>query len=103
MPQLYLIMLGMYLFYCKSKYFPDFLFRPAVGRLRLIGLLFTVAGSILCVRIGGWAGGLLTALAASMLAMGMIQLFAVLGKKYFYGMALIVHVLLLIELIYDAG
>ncbi|MCF0060729.1 hypothetical protein MUK70_15920 [Dyadobacter chenwenxiniae] len=103
MPQFYFIFLGMYLYYSKSKYYPDFLFSPRFRSVRLFGLLFTIAGSLLYVRADGWAGGLLLALAASMLAMGMVQLFAVLGKYYFYGMAVVIHVLLLIQLICDAS
>lgn len=102
MTQFYFIYLGMYLYYSKSKYYPDVLFTPQFRSTRLIGLLFTIAGSLLYVRMEGWAAGLLLALAASMLAMVIVQLFAVLGKFYFYGVAVVLHVLLLIQLICDA-
>jgi hypothetical protein len=103
MSQFYFIFLGMYLYYSKSKYYPYFLFSPRFRSVRLIGLFFTIAGSLLYVRTDGWAGGLLLTLAASMLAMGMVQLFAVSGKFYFYGIAVVIHVLLLIQLICDAS
>jgi hypothetical protein len=93
----------MYLYYSRSKYYPDFLFNPRFRYARFVGLIFTIAGSLLYVRTDGWAGGLLLALAACTLAMGMVELFAVLGKFYFYGMAVVIHVLLLIQLIYNAS
>ncbi|WAC13037.1 hypothetical protein [Dyadobacter pollutisoli] len=103
MPSFYLIFLGMYLYYFKSKYYPHFLYSPQVPAARLIGLLLTISGSLLYVRADGWAGGLLLALAASMSAMCMVQLFAVMGKFYFYGIALVIHILLLIQLICHAS
>ncbi|WP_342089025.1 hypothetical protein [Dyadobacter sp. OTU695] len=103
MLQFYLVFVGMYLYYFKSKYYPHFLFSPRIRSPRLIGLLFSIGGSLLYVRTGGWAGGLLLALAASVLAISIVQLFAVLGKFYFYGMAVVIHFLLLMQLICDAS
>ncbi|CAG5000771.1 hypothetical protein DYBT9275_02529 [Dyadobacter sp. CECT 9275] len=99
----YFILLGMYLYYSKSKYFPHSLSRPGFRSTRLIGTLCTLAGSALYVRTDGWAGGLLLSLAACTLAMSLIQLFAVLGRSYFYGFVAVVHALLLIELFFHAS
>jgi len=99
MVSFYFILLGIYLYYSKSKYFPNFLFKTSFTGSDWIGLLLIFMGTAWYVQLQGWAGGLLLALAASSLAMVLIQLFAVLGKKYFYGFIAVVHSLLLIELI----
>lgn len=102
MIQFYLILTGMYLYYARSKYFPHNLFRVDFPGHTWSGLLLTIAGAVLFIRSDGMAGGLLLALAACTLAIAIIQLFAVLGKTSFYGLVLIVHVLLLFELLYYA-
>ena len=99
----YFILLGMYLYYSKSKYFPLFLFRlyfPASIWLGVLSILLGTAGYVLT---DGWAGGLLLSLAACSLAMVMIQFFAVLGKRYFYGLVAVVHCLVLTELFFYAS
>lgn len=95
----YFILTGMYLYYSKSKYFPTFLSKPSFQGMTCIGSALLILGSALYVRSDGWAGGLLLAIVVMSLAMGLIQLFAVLGRTYFYGLITIVHVLVLIELI----
>ena len=95
----YFILAGMYLYYSKSKYFPTFLSGTSFNQARWIGSLLFIVGTINFVYTEGWASGLLLSLAASTLGMMMVQLFAVLGRKYFYGLVAVVHGLLLIELI----
>ena len=95
----YFILLGAYLYYARSKYFPAGIFRAAFSGSNLLGSIFLLAGSAFFVRSDGWAGGLLMALAGASLAMAMIQFFAVLGRRYFYGLMALVHCLVLLELI----
>ena len=95
----YFILLGMYLYYSKSKYFPLFLFKLSFPGSIWLGAISILLGTALYILSDGWAGGLLLSLAACSLAMVLIQFFAVLGKKYFYGLVAIVHGLVLIELI----
>ena len=95
----YLILLGMYLYYSKSKYFPDFLFRPKFQNIKWLGLFLLTIGTACYIRSDGWAGGLILSLVAFSLAMILVQLFAVLGRFYFYGLLVTMHVLLLLELI----
>ena len=95
----YFILIGMYLFYTRSKYFPAFLFRPNIPMVKSWGTVFLVIGTGIYVHSDGWAGGLLLAFVAFSLAMCLTQFFATLGRKYFYGMAVIIHLFLLIELI----
>ena len=95
----YIILIGSYLHYSKSKYFPSFLININFTGSNWIGSLLILLGSALYVLGEGWASGLLLSLAACSLAIILIQLFAVLGKKYFYGLMAVVHSLVLIELI----
>lgn len=99
MTQFYLILAGMYLYYSNSRYFPDFLFKPDLRWIQLIGTLLSGAGTLLYIWSDGWAGGLLLSLTACTLAMGIVQLFGVLGKAYFYGLAAVVHFLLILDLL----
>ena len=99
----YFILIGMYLFYTRSKYFPAFLSRPNIPMVKSWGTVFLVIGTGIYVQSDGWAGGLLLAFVAFSLAMCLTQFFATLGRKYFYGMAVIIHLFLLIELIYYAS
>jgi len=100
---LYFIIAGLYLYYSKSKYFPLFLQKLSFPGLDIVALLLLMIGTAIYIISGGWAGGLLLSLAACMLGFLLIQLFAVLGKKYFYGLVAAVHFLALIELISYAG
>lgn len=100
---LYAILFGSYLHYSKSKYFPSFLSGIRFAGSNWMGSLFILLGSALYVRSEGWAGGLLLSLAACSLSMILIQLFAVLGKQYFYGLMAVVHGLVLVELLHYAG
>lgn len=95
----YFVLLGMYLYYAKSRYFPVVLHSLNFPGSGWLGAAFISLGSVLFVRTDGLAGGLLLSLAACSLAMMLIQLFAVLGEKYFYGFVTAVHCLLLTELI----
>lgn len=95
----YFILLGTYLYYARSKYFPAGIFRPLFAGSNWLGLTFLSIGSAIFVHSDGRAAGLLLTLAAASLAMMTIRLFAVMGSKYFYGLMALVHCLLLIELI----
>jgi hypothetical protein len=95
----YFILLGAYLYYARSKYFPETIFRPLFAGSNWAGFIFLLTSSALFIRSNGWAGGLLLAFAGASLAMVMIQFFAVLGKRYFYGLMALVHGLVLIQLI----
>ncbi|SEI38492.1 hypothetical protein SAMN04487995_0256 [Dyadobacter koreensis] len=98
----YFILLGTYLYYAKSKYFPAELFRPSFTASKWFGSIFFVIGSAIFIYSDGWAGGFLMTMAGASLAMAMIQFFAVMGKRYFYGLIAMVQFLALIELIYYA-
>ena len=95
----YFILLGTYLFYARSKYFPAGIFRPLFAGSNWLGFTFLLIGSAIFVRSDGWAAGLLLTLAAASLAMMTIQFFAVIGSKYFYGLMALIHYLVLIELL----
>ena len=95
----YFILLGTYLYYARSKYFPEAIFRPLFAGSNWAGLIFLLTGSAIFILSDGLAGGLLMTLAEASLAMVMIQFFAVLGKRYFYGLMALVHCLVLIQLI----
>lgn len=94
----YLFLLGCYLYYTRSKYFPGTLsgYKPAVPDWLWIPLCATATG--LFVYHEGWASGLLLSLCACSAALMLIQFTAVLGKKYFYGLALLAHGLVLLEI-----
>jgi hypothetical protein len=95
----YFILLGTYLYYARSKYFPETIFRPFFTGSNWSGFILLLTGAAIFIRSDGWAGGLLLTLAGASLAMLMIQFFAVLGKRYFYGLMALVHGLVLIQLI----
>lgn len=95
----YLFLLGCYLYYTRSKYFPGALsrYKPALPDWLWIPLLISASG--LFVYNEGWASGLLLSLCACSAALILIQFTAVLGKKYFYGLALLAHSLVLLEIL----
>jgi hypothetical protein len=95
----YFILLGTYLYYARSKYFPAGIFRPLFAGSMWLGFILLFVGSAIFVRSDGWASGLLLTLAGASLAMVTIQFFAVMGTRYFYGLMALVHCLVLIELI----
>jgi hypothetical protein len=99
MVEFYLLAAGVYLYYSKSKYSPDFLFRATPGLAFWFGNALLLTGTLAYVFHYGWASGLLVALCAASLAATLLPFFAVLGKKYFYGLAILVHSLLLVDLI----
>ena len=99
MTAFYLILMGTYLFYSKSKYFPLYL-PKGLGMLNSpIAIVLLLAGTGLYIYSNEWAGGLLLAVAASSLAMAMTQFLCVLGRPYFYSFVFFVHGLVLIELV----
>lgn len=95
----YFFLVGCYLYYTRSKYFPESLsnFRPSSPSWLWIPL-FALATGIYVFR-EGWASGLLLTLSAISLALILVQFTAVLGKKYFYGLVIVSHGLVLFELI----
>lgn len=95
----YFILTGIYLYYSKSKYFPSFLPAIRFNGTRAIAFLFLIIGMAYFVYSEGWASGILLSLTTSTLGMIIVQLFSVLGRKYFYGLVVVVHALVLIELI----
>ena len=95
---LYFIMAGLYLYYSKSKYYPLFLQKPSFPGLNIFAPMLLIVGTAKYITSDGYAGGLLLSLSACMLGFLLIQLFAVLGKKYFYGLVATIHFLALIEL-----
>jgi hypothetical protein len=99
----YLILIGMYLYYSKSKYFPKDIIRADFPGAGWIGLLFLISGTTGYIWSDGWAGGLILALVCGSLALGAVQFFAVMGRSYFYALLAIVHGLVIIELISYAG
>lgn len=103
MPAFYLILWGSFLFYTESKYFPHFLKRISWPAAKWAGMFLLIAGAGLFVHFDGWASGLLLSLVAYSLAFGLIQLFAVLGRVYFYSLLALIHLLLLIDLFSYAG
>lgn len=99
----YLLLASDFLNYSKSKYFPSYLPRTDRRVVRIVAPLLLIAGVWMYVYIYGWGTGLLMALAAVTLAMSLIRFFAVLGKEYFYGLAAVVHVFALLEVVTYAG
>ena len=99
MISLYLFLVGCYLYYIRSKYFPGSIlnFKPSVPSWLWIPLFVSAAG--MYVFREGWVSGLLLSLCAVSLALMLVQFAAVLGKKYFYGLAILSHGLVLLELL----
>jgi hypothetical protein len=93
-----LIFWGSFLFYTKSKYFPNSLKRIPNPTAKWIGTLTLLAATGLYIYLEGWASGLLLSVIAYSLAFGLLQLFAGLGRVYFYSLLAVIHLLLLIDL-----
>ena len=96
----YLFLIGVYLYYCQSKYFPAGLYKFKTAWSPWLSLTFFSIATAIFVRQEGWASGLLMALCALSLALMLIQFTAVLGKPYFYSLVIVAHGLALIDLIY---
>lgn len=99
----YLLLIGMYLLYSRSKYFPKNIFYVDFPAVKWLGPGFLLLGTARFICSDGWAGGLILALVCGSLAMGVVQFFAVMGRSYFYTLLAIVHGLVIIELISYAG
>ncbi len=99
----YLLMVSDLLYYSKSKYFPPYLPRVTRRVVYIVAPLLLIAGSWLYVYAYGWASGLLLAFCAVALAMSLTRFFAVLGKGYFYGLMILIHVFVLLEVLVYAG
>ncbi|MEO6686067.1 MAG: hypothetical protein ABIN24_08880 [Dyadobacter sp.] len=94
----YLFLVGCYLYYTRSKYFPVWILRaPTVPGWSLLVML--IIGIALNINREGWASGLLLSVVSCSLAVILIQFTAVLGKKYFYSLAIFAHALVLIDLL----
>lgn len=93
-----LILWGSFLFYTESKYFPHFLKNISYPVPKWVGTLVLIAGTSLYINHDGWASGLLLSVVAYSLAFGLIQLFAVSGRIYFYSLLAVIHLLLLLDL-----
>ncbi len=99
----YLLLASDFLYYSESKYFPSYLPRVTHGIVRIAAPLLLIAGSWLYVHAYGWASGLLLAFCAVALAMSLTRFFAVLGKGYFYGLMILIHLFVLLEVVVYAG
>ncbi|GAB3775877.1 hypothetical protein GCM10028818_20570 [Spirosoma horti] len=98
MLSVYLFLIGAYLYYCQSKYFPAGLYKVNALWSSWLGLTLFLVATGLLVRAEGWVSGLLLALCALSLVLMLIQFAAVLGKGYFYSLLMLVHGLVLIDL-----
>ncbi|WP_031526039.1 hypothetical protein [Dyadobacter crusticola] len=94
MAAFYLILVGVYSYYSKSKYCPEYLIKLPAGFAKLVGSLLLLIGTALFVYNEEWATGLLLAVAACSLAATLIPFTAVLGKRYFIALTVLVHILL---------
>ena len=98
----YFILLGCYLFYCRSKYFPKFLPGVTFPASSWLGVILLSAGIFQFASSNGWVAGILIALAAASLGITMLQFFAVLGRRYFYSFVAVIHLLLLFQIVNHA-
>lgn len=99
MVALYLFLVGTYLYYCKSKYFPSGIYKWSVPYATWLAIGCFLIGTGVYVWAEGWTSGLLLALCALSLAAMLVQITAVFGKTYFYGLVAVAHCLLLIALL----
>jgi hypothetical protein len=95
----YFFVTGAYVAYCRSKYYPVGLYRLTAPWSSWLALALFGVGALLLVRAEGWGSGLLLAVSALMLALSLIQLSAVFGRRYFYGLLVLVHGLTLLDLL----
>ncbi|GAB4047508.1 hypothetical protein GCM10028810_30730 [Spirosoma litoris] len=96
----YLFLIGVYLYYCQSKYFPAGLYKFMAPWLPWLALALFGIATGLFVREEGWVSGMLLAVCALSLALMLIQFAAVLGKPYFYSLVVLAHGLVLIDLLF---
>lgn len=94
----YLFLLGSYFYYTRSKYFPVKIFRTARLPEWILPIIL-MTGIALNITREGWVSGFLLSLVSGSLAVMLIQFAAVLGKRYFYSMAIFAHCLILIDLL----
>ncbi|KQS33456.1 hypothetical protein [Dyadobacter sp. Leaf189] len=94
----YLILLGVYFHYSRSKYCPSYLIKIPVKSARIAGNVLLLAGTVRFVYHEEWASGLLLSLVACGLAMTLIPFTAVLGKRYFIILTVLVHILLVADI-----
>lgn len=94
----YLFLIGCYLYYTKSKYFPVKIFRTTAPHQRILPFIL-MAGLALNIYREGWASGILLSVVSCSLAIMLSQFTAVLGNKYFYALAIFAHGLIIIDLL----
>ncbi len=94
----YLILLGVYFHYSRSKYCPSYLIKIPAKYAGIAGNMLLLAGTMRFVYQEEWTSGLLLSLAACALAMSLIPFTAVLGKRYFIILAALVHILLVADI-----
>lgn len=94
----YLCLIGAYLYYCQSKYFPSGLYKFTASWSSWLALILFGIATVLFVWSDGWVSGLLLVVCALSLALMLIQLAAVLGKTYFYSLVVMAHGLVLLDL-----
>ena len=95
----YVILIAAYLFYSRSKYFPQTLPKISEKTAIWIAGILLILGTAIFIRSDDWAGGLIMSLAAGSLATISVQLFAVAGRFYFYAFLAIIHCVLILDLI----
>ncbi|QMW03296.1 hypothetical protein [Spirosoma foliorum] len=95
----YLFLIGVYLYYCQSKYFPAGLYKFKASWSPWLALAFFAVATGLFVREDGWVSGILLAVCALSLALMLSQFVAVLGRTYFYSLVVLAHGLVLIDLL----
>lgn len=95
----YLFLIGAYLHYCQSKYYPAGLVTVQFPYQSGLALVLFVAGTALYVGQEGWTSGILLATCALSLALMLLLLTAVLGRVYFYGLIVLAHSFVLLDLL----
>ncbi|MDR6811874.1 hypothetical protein J2Y60_002073 [Arcicella sp. BE140] len=100
---IYFNLIGILLYYSKVKYFPKDILTFPFSYEKAIGLFFFIVS--LGVFIYQWGGtiGCLMYLTSLILSASVVQLFAVLGKKWFYSFLILIHVIILINLFKHAS
>jgi len=99
MVSFYLFLTGCYLYYTRSKYFTG-VTRPVNREIaKWLWIPLFISATSLLIRNDGWVSGLLLAVVTCSLALMLVQFASVLGKNYFYGLAVLVHGLVLLEIL----
>ncbi len=96
----YLAFAGTWAGYAQSGYYPKDLFHLRFRGVKIIASILLLLSLILFVKESNWAIGGTIFFFAIILLLTLLQLTAVLGKKYFRSLIAIIHLLTIGSLIY---